>query len=106
LKFKQFHLIDDGVKSKGHRFNVLNPAHRCGAVVLAQHKKKGPVYIFTYAFYVSSLEKGDLIANQLDIWRAEDEKEAKEHGWDGKGSINTKISFEFPHLVKQIDIGK
>jgi uncharacterized protein YkwD len=54
-------IIDDGIKKRGHRANVLNPAHRCGGVAKAHHKKKGDIFILTYAFYISSLKKGDVI---------------------------------------------
>ena len=52
-------IINNGVKSRGDRENFMDPAHRCGAVSYCKHKVKGSVYIFTYAFYVSSLEKGN-----------------------------------------------
>ena len=65
-------IIDDGVKKWGHRHNVLNPAHRCGGVAHTTHKKKGDVFILTYAFYVSSLRKGDVINKQIEIWKNDD----------------------------------
>lgn len=62
-------IIDDGVKKRGHRTNVLNPAHRCGGVAHTTHKKKGDVFIITYAFYISSNRKGDIINKQIAIWK-------------------------------------
>ena len=96
-------LIDDGVKSRGHRKNVLNPAHRCCGISYAQHRDRGAVYIITYAFYVASPDKGDMIQAFIEKWRRQDEQEAKDNGWNGEGCLNSKIIFEFPNLVKVIE---
>ncbi len=95
--------IDDGVKSRGHRNNLLCPAHRCGRVAMAKHPKRGTVYTFTYAFYVSRPGKGKAIQKFIEAWREQDENEAKENGWKGNGCLHSKITFEFPYLVKEID---
>lgn len=99
-------IIDDGIRKRGHWTNVLNPAHWCGGVAKAHHKKKGDVYIITYAFYISSLWKGDVINKQISVWKEDDQTEAREYGWDGEGEISSKVTFEFPHLVKTIDTPK
>jgi len=62
------------------------------------------VYVLTYAFYISSLKKGDVLAKQINLWKEDDIEEAKEYDWDGKGSISSTITFEFPHLVKTLDV--
>lgn len=82
----------------------MDPAHRCGAVSYCKHKIKGSVYIFTYAFYVSSPEKGNQMMKFLDRWRDDTEFEAKQQGWSGKGCISAKIIFEYPNLVKTIEL--
>lgn len=99
-------IIDDGIKKRGHWTNVLNPAHRCGGIAWAHHKKKGDIFIITYAFYISSIKKGDVINKQISIWKEDDIEEAKEYGWDGTGEISSKVTFEFPHLVKTIETPK
>ena len=82
---------------------MLNPAHRCGGVARTTNKKKGDVLILTYAFYISSKRKGDVINKQILIWKQDDNQEAKDYGWDGIESMSSKISIEFPHLIKTID---
>lgn len=96
-------IIDDGITKWGHWTNVLNPAHWCGGVAWSHHKKKGDVFILTYAFYISSLWKGDVINKQIAIWKQDDKEEAKEYGWDGSGELKSVVNFEFPHLIKTID---
>ena len=37
------------------------------------------------------------------MWKRDDQEEAKEYGWDGVSQISSKVTFEFPHLIKTID---
>jgi uncharacterized protein YkwD len=42
-------MIDDGVKSRGHRSNIFNPAFRTVGVGVADHKVYGKIIVFDYA---------------------------------------------------------
>lgn len=53
---------------------------------------------------MSSKSKGDVINKQIGIWKQDDEEEAWEYGWDGNSKISSTVTFEFPHLIKTIDL--
>jgi uncharacterized protein YkwD len=54
-------LIDDGVPSKGHRKNILNPAHRCIGLSTVSHKMHGTFTVMKYAFFFQSKKEPNLL---------------------------------------------
>mmetsp|Transcript_15247 Transcript_15247/g.50072 ORF Transcript_15247/g.50072 Transcript_15247/m.50072 type:complete len:275 (-) Transcript_15247:1234-2058(-) len=42
-------LIDDGVKSRGHRTNILDPRMRCAGIASGRHKEYGTVTVMVMA---------------------------------------------------------
>lgn len=48
------HIIDDGVPSRGHRKNILNPAHRTIGIASEVHPSMGVIIVCNYAFHYST----------------------------------------------------
>lgn len=99
------HIIDDGIASRGHRNNIINDNHRCGGVFYCEHPSAISTTVFTYAFYVSSPDEGDVLKKTLNEWRETDKEDAKTKGWNGKGEVFSRISFEYPNLIKELKFG-
>ena len=98
-------IIDDGVKGRGHRKNVLAPAHRCTGVTFGAHPTFGCVTVLNYAFYCSSFDEGDTLKQILENWHREDEKELEEmHVLKDEAEVPYKIVFEYPNLVKEMRV--
>ncbi len=47
-------IIDDGVNNRGHRKNVLNPAHRTIGIACTDHPSHGTIVTINYAFHYCS----------------------------------------------------
>lgn len=100
-------IIDDGVSSRGHRKNILAPAHRTIGVASESHPNLGKIIVCKYAFHYSSLKLPEPLRTVISDWVEDDMQMVTElMSHIGGDKFKYKVSFSYPMLIKTTTILK
>ncbi|CDW83699.1 UNKNOWN [Stylonychia lemnae] len=100
-------IIDDGVQSRGHRKNILNPAHRTLGVAFEEHKQCGSIIVCNYAFNYKSSKHEDPLKQIINSWVVEEQADMQQQmKIHGGSNYKYRITFSYPYLIKTTTIAK